>query len=78
MANDDDEQHDQIVDTVQQRQIQFNALTYLVRFILSSYLIVAGELFLNDCFRRGGRGRAQSFDEAAFISQLTLLDVQVK
>lgn len=26
--------------------------------------------------RRGGRGRAQSFDEAAFISQLTLLDVQ--
>ena len=26
---------------------------------------------------RAGRGRAQSFDEAAFISQLTLLDVQV-
>ena len=45
VANDDDEQHDQIVDTVQQRQIQFNALTYLVRFILSSYLIVLGEFF---------------------------------
>ena len=28
--------------------------------------------------RRAGRGRAQSFDEAAFISQLTLLDVQVQ
>merc|ERR1712080_39920 len=26
--------------------------------------------------QRAGRGRAQSFDEAAFISQLTLLDVQ--
>lgn len=26
--------------------------------------------------RRGGRGRSPSFDEAAFISQLTLLDVQ--
>ena len=34
--------------------------------------------FIFDCCRRrGGRGRSPSFDEAAFISQLTLLDVQV-
>ena len=60
---------DEIIDTVQQRHslsfLQFPFLHWRFYFWLLPHP------------RRGGRGRSPSFDEAAFISQLTLLDVQV-
>ena len=66
--------NEEAIDTVQQQR---QSLFILIN-AFASFLCFVPSFYLNCCWcRRGGRGRAQSFDEAAFISQLTLLDVQV-